>query len=107
MEDQKVELPFDFSTDLFITCIGKEAEKAAFKYQSQLRKAGYKVAMDYLGRSVKAQMKMADRLKAKYSIILGDDELMKDTASIKEMETGEQVEIKLSNLVEEMNNRVK
>lgn len=106
MEDQKVEWPIDQSIDLFITTIGENAQAAAFKYQNALRTAGLKVAMDYLGRSVKGQMKMADRLNANYSIILGDDELNKDVATIKDMKLGEQVEIKLSNLVNEMLNRV-
>ncbi|MCK4258522.1 MAG: histidine--tRNA ligase [Halanaerobiales bacterium] len=107
MDDQKVDLPFSHNTDLFFTCIGEEAEKAAFKYQNQLRKDGIKVAVDYLGRSVKGQMKMADRLNANYSIILGDDELEKDMATIKDMISGEQIEIQLSNLVEEMSERIK
>lgn len=106
MEDQKVDWPIDQSIDLFITTIGENAQTAAFKYQNALRTAGLKVAMDYLGRSVKGQMKMADRLNANYSIILGDDELDKDVATIKDMKIGEQVEIKLSNLVHEMLNRV-
>ncbi len=107
IDEQIEEWPIDYDTDLFIISIGEKATEASFRYLYELRKAGLKAAMDYLGRSVKGQMKMADRLNARYSIILGDDELAKDTATIKDMQTGDQVEIKLSNLVTEMNNRVK
>lgn len=107
LEEQGVELPIDTSIDLFITTIGERAEEAAFKYLAQLRREGLKVAMDYLGRSVKSQMKRADKMNANYSIILGDNELNDDFATIREMKSGEQEEIKLSNLVDEMRKRVK
>ncbi|WP_408954818.1 histidine--tRNA ligase [Natroniella sp. ANB-PHB2] len=106
LEEQEIELPIDQSMDLFITTIGEEAEQAAFKYLYSLRQAGLKVEMDYLGRSVKGQMKCADRNNANYSIILGGDELNKGVATIRNMKSGEQVEIKLDNLVQEMKKRI-
>ncbi|WP_018247734.1 histidine--tRNA ligase [Orenia marismortui] len=106
LEEQGIELPIDNSIDLFITTIGEKANKEAFKYLHKLRKAGLKVEMDYLGRSVKSQMKAADRNNANYSIILGEDELEKGVATIRNMTSGEQIEIKLENLVEEMKKRI-
>ncbi|OCL25140.1 histidine--tRNA ligase [Orenia metallireducens] len=106
IEEQGIELPIDDSIDLFITTIGERAEEEAFKYLAKLRKADLKVEMDYLGRSVKSQMKAADRSNANYSIILGEDELDNGVATIKNMKSGEQVEIKLENLVEEMTKRI-
>ncbi|TDX47997.1 histidine--tRNA ligase [Orenia marismortui] len=106
LEEQGIELPIDNSIDLFITTIGEKANKEAFKYLHKLRKAGLKVEMDYLGRSVKSQMKAADRNNANYSIILGEDELEKGVATIRNMTSGEQIEIKLENLVEEMEKRI-
>lgn len=106
IEEQGIELPIDDSIDLFITTIGERAEEEAFKYLAKLRKADLKVEMDYLGRSVKSQMKTADRNNANYSIILGEDELDKGVATIRNMKSGEQVEIKLENLVEEMTKRI-
>jgi histidyl-tRNA synthetase len=106
IEEQGIELPIDDSIDLFITTIGERAEEEAFKYLAKLRKADLKVEMDYLGRSVKSQMKAADRSNANYSIILGEDELDKGVATIRNMKSGEQVEIKLENLVEEMTKRI-
>ncbi len=106
LEEEEVKLPIDESIDLFITTIGDEAQKKAFSYLYQLRQAGLKVEMDYLGRSVKGQMKCADRSNANYSIILGGDELAKGVATIRDMKSGEQVEIKLNNLVTEMKERI-
>ncbi|MFO7819422.1 MAG: histidine--tRNA ligase [Halanaerobacter sp.] len=106
LEEQGIELPIDREIDLFITTIGEEAQKTAFRYLNQLRKAGIKVEMDYLGRSVKGQMKCADRNNAQYSIILGGNELEKGVATVREMKTGEQEEIELDNLVIEMDKRV-
>lgn len=103
LEEQDIDLPLTTDLDLFITTIGQQAKETAFEYLYQLRQAGLKVEMDYLGRSVKGQMKCADRTNAQYSIILGGNELEKGTATVRNMETGEETEIKLNNLVEEMN----
>ncbi|GAB6100326.1 histidine--tRNA ligase [Halanaerocella petrolearia] len=102
IEEQEIELPIDTSIDLFITTIGEEAKKAAFSYLYDLRRAGLKVEMDYLGRSVSGQMKHADRNNAQYSIILGGNELESGVATIKNMETGDQEEVELNNLVTKM-----
>jgi len=62
--------------------------------------------MDYLGRSVKGQMKASDRMNARYTIIIGDDELKSGKATIRNMKTGEESEVKLNKLVEKMQSLV-
>ena len=57
--------------------------------------AGVVVETDYMDRSVKAQMKYANKLGAKHTVILGENELNSNKANIKNMETGEQTEIAL------------
>ncbi|WP_027339708.1 histidine--tRNA ligase [Halonatronum saccharophilum] len=106
LEEQGIELPIDESIDLFVITIGEEAQRSAFSYLHKLRRAGLKVEMDYLGRSVKGQMKAADRNNASYSIILGEDELQKGVATIRDMKIGDQVEVELKKLVEEMTDRI-
>ena len=64
----------------------------------ELRKAGVKAEADTVGRSVKAQMKYANKIGAAYSMILGADEIEKGKAVLKCMETGEGQEIELSNI---------
>ncbi|MDI3547674.1 MAG: histidyl-tRNA synthetase [Halanaerobiales bacterium] len=102
LEEQGIELPVEKGIDLYITTIGDRAKRAAFKYIYHLRKAGLKTEMDYLDRSVRSQMKAADRMNATYTIILGEDELDKGVATIRNMKSGEEVEIKLDKLVEHM-----
>jgi len=67
-----------------------------------LRKAGLKAAIDYNNRSVKGQMKAADRLNANYTVIIGDNELEQGFATIRNMKSGEEKEIELADLIEEM-----
>jgi len=102
LQEQNIELPVENSVDLYITSIGERAKKAAFLYVHQLRKAGLKAELDYLDRSVKGQMKAADRMNATYTIIIGDDELDNGKATIRNMKSGEQLEVELTQLVEKM-----
>ena len=65
-----------------------------------LRKSGVKADCDTVERSVKAQMKYANKIGAKYSVILGDSELESGKVQLKEMETGEAEEVSVADLVE-------
>ena len=67
----------------------------AQKLVMQLREAGIVAECDHLGKSVKAQMKYANKIEAKYSIIIGDDEIAKGVARIKNMEDGLETECAL------------
>jgi len=88
--------------DLFITTIGDVALRAAEKLAYNLRQSGKAMQIDLLGRSVKAQMKYADKIGAKYSVVLGDDEVNSGVANLKNMQTGEAKEIKLDKLGDEI-----
>ena len=68
---------------------------AAFRLCDTLWKSGVKAACDVNDRGLKAQMKYADKIGAKYSIVLGDDELAAGKAQMKNMKTGEKKEISL------------
>jgi len=102
LEEESIDLPVGDDLDLYITTIGEKAKKAAFKYIYQLRNNGFRTEIDYLDRSVKSQMKAADRMNATYTIILGEDELNSGKATIKNMKTGEQQEVVLEKLIEKM-----
>ncbi len=81
---------------LFCGVIGDNAKNFAQKLVYGLRSIGVSAEMDLLSRSVKAQMKYADKLGAEYSVVLGDDEIEKGKASFKNMKTGEATEIELT-----------
>ncbi|MFW6381699.1 MAG: histidine--tRNA ligase [Bacillota bacterium] len=102
IEQQGIDLEINQGLDLFITTIGEQARQKAFKIIDKLRQAGLTAEIDYMDRSVKGQMKAADRLNARYTVILGDDELNRNKATIRNMETGQEQECQLSGLREAM-----
>ena len=85
--------------ELYIGCIGDNAEKYAFSAAIALRNNNISAEFDHMNRSVKAQMKYADKLGAKYTVIIGDDEISNDICTVKNMQTGEQIKYKTSNLI--------
>lgn len=103
MEAQGVELPKPRVCDLYIGSMGKEANRKAGELTAALREEGFCVECDLMERSVKAQMKYANKLGAKMSLVLGENELATGKANIKNMATGEQKEVafetELSNLL--------
>lgn len=100
MEQQGVKFPPAWRPDIFVVTACAEAERAAFKLLSKLREKGYKADKDYNGRSLKAQMKYAGKLNARYTAILGENELKNGTAMMKDMNTGEQQEIPVDKIPE-------
>ncbi len=75
---------------LFIAVMGDAARIAAFQMMTQLQKQGIRVELDYEGKSLKSQMRRADKLAARYSLVLGDDELVSNTIQLKRMDDGSQ-----------------
>jgi len=96
MEAQGIEIPEDDRTDVFICALGEKAQMAAFKLVHELRLLGVGAQRDTLFRSVKGQMKYANKLGARYTIVLGDDELEKGRAVLRNMDGGEEKEIAVS-----------
>ncbi|WP_020615833.1 histidine--tRNA ligase [Paenibacillus daejeonensis] len=90
------------SIDIYLVALGEAAEQEITKLLHQLRLAGIAGERDYLGRKMKAQMKSADRLHARYTAILGDDELAKGEIALKEMASGTQEMVKLTELAERL-----
>lgn len=95
-----VELAPEPEVELYVGILGKEARSSAFLLVQKLRAAGIIVETDYMDRSVKAQMKYANKIGAKNTVIIGADELAGNKANIKNMQTGEQTEVALDRLAE-------
>lgn len=81
---------------LFIAALGAEARQLAFAQMSELQRRGIGVEMDYEGKSLKSQMRRADKLNAKYVLIIGESEVTAGTAQLKNMGQGTQVEVALT-----------
>lgn len=88
--------------DLFLGYRGDDAAVTAYKLITQLRSAGVSAESDHLQRSVKAQMKFANKIGAKYSAIIGESEMEGQVIQLKNMETGETKEVAFSDLVQVM-----
>lgn len=96
------EIPEPKKPDVFIAVMGERAKLFGLKLLRDLRKQGLKAEMDSLGRNIKGQFKYADRLEAKYTIIIGDNELDQNTVSVKNMETSEQKQVPLQDIRKEI-----
>jgi histidyl-tRNA synthetase len=86
---------FETRPDLFIAYHGEAAGDAAFLLMSRLQRMGISVELDYEGKSMKSQMRRADKFRARYTLIIGEDELAKGRAALKEMDRGVQEEVVL------------
>lgn len=103
MERQGVEFPEDNRLDIYIAPLGEKAKTEAFNLLYKLRQKGFATETDLMGRSLKAQMKQADRSNCRFTLIIGEEELARGSAVVRDMANGEQKEIALSRAVEYFN----
>jgi histidyl-tRNA synthetase len=75
--------------------MGEKAADMAMKLTNQLRKEGSAAQTDVMGRSLRAQMKYADKIGARFTMVIGDNELENGEAVLKNMKTGEKITMKL------------
>jgi histidine--tRNA ligase len=106
MEANGVEIPKPSDCDVFIATMGEAAKLYGQKLLFNLRKNGIKCQIDDLQRNFKGQFKYADRLGAKYAVVIGDNELETGVATLKDMEKGEQSEVKFDDLIDELKKRI-
>ena len=95
LDAQGIEIPAPAPCDIYIGSMGEDAHKKASQLCNILRKAGMYAEFDVVGRGLKAQMKYANKIGAKFSMVLGDDEIANGVAKLKNMDNGEQSEIPL------------
>ncbi len=98
--------PLPSGPSLFIAALGEGPQREAFGLSYKLNRAGVRTLIDYEGRSLKAQMRRADKLSARYVLIVGEDEQRSGQAILRDMEEKKQEEIPLSSIFEEIVRRV-
>ncbi|MBR6102356.1 MAG: histidine--tRNA ligase [Ruminococcus sp.] len=101
MEAQGCEFMEEKTCDLYFASMGEAAAEKAVELASMLRAEGFFAEYDLMGRGLKAQMKYADKIGAKYVIVIGDSELESGSAKLKNMTTGEQTDITLGEGISE------
>ncbi len=99
MEAQNCPFPEPQAADLFIVALGDKAVLKALEISKDMRAEGFGCLMDLNQRSVRAQMKYADKLGAKFNLVIGDNEVESGCAKLKNMATGEETEIQLETFV--------
>ena len=98
LEKSNYIFPEDKKIKLYIAAIGEKAKKLAFQTVIKLRSIGINSETDFYGRSVKAQMKEANKFSAEYSIVLGENEMETGIVKLKNMSDGSETEIILTEI---------
>ncbi|MBC2262905.1 histidine--tRNA ligase [Listeria booriae] len=99
LDVEGIELPIAHDLDCYVITATESAEVTAVSIVNTLRLNGFSVEKDYMGRKMKGQLKDADRKNARFTMILGDTEIENNICQLKNMQTGEQTEIQLDDIV--------
>jgi len=102
MKIQKLLPEKEQGLSVYIAALGQAAQKTAFAKMMELLKEGISADTDFSGKSLKSQLKNADNLGARYVLMIGEDELKKNSFPLRDMKTGQQKEIKLEELFREI-----
>ena len=102
MEAQGIEFPPEAKCDLYIASMGENATLKASQIASDVRGNGMHAQFDIVGRSIKAQMKYANKIGAAYTVVLGDSEIETGVAKVKNMADGTETEMNIDDIAEEI-----
>ncbi|MFH5831579.1 histidine--tRNA ligase [Halalkalibaculum sp. DA384] len=94
------------SVDLYIVTIGDKARSWALQQLPIFRQEGFSATMDYAGRSIKSQMKDADRENARYTIIVGENELNEGTFTFRDMEASEETQLPVEEILDRLEKKL-
>ncbi|MBR4749364.1 MAG: histidine--tRNA ligase [Abditibacteriota bacterium] len=90
LEAMGVSLPVSDEPQVYMVAAGDSAQKTCLMLAHSLREAGVRAETDFTGRSIKAQMKTAGKMNARFAVIIGDNEIASGQAAVKDMQTGVQ-----------------
>jgi histidyl-tRNA synthetase len=102
LQRQEITVPDGAAPSVYVAPVGQAARDSAVRLVQQLRDAGVSATMGLGDRSLRAQLRHANTLGARYAAIIGDDELAKGAVTLRRMEDGEQEEVGLAGLVGRM-----
>lgn len=104
LEQQNSQLEYKEEPRIFVATLGPRASARGLQLVTELRRSGLAAEKDYQDRSLKAQMKQADRVGAAKVLILGEEEMEKGRIVLRDMEKGEQREVELEGILEILKN---
>ncbi len=102
MNQQKIGWPKNKGLDIFVAKVSEINTDIAFKLLQKIRNAGFSADMNYSAKSLKSQMRIAHKIGAKYTMIIGEEELSKNMVTLRNMKTKEQKEVEIDNLINEL-----
>jgi histidyl-tRNA synthetase len=100
LEAQGIKLPEAKKCEIYIANIGEEASLKAASMATELRQSGMFAEFDVVGRSLKAQMKYADKIGARFTTVIGEDDIKANIAKVKNMQTGEVTELAIDDFAD-------
>lgn len=106
LKNEEVTFEIKPKLDLFLVVIGEDQKKMAVKLLASLRTQGLAAEMSYGQKSLKSQLRLANRLGAAYTLILGPEEIQKKRAIFKDMKSGKEEEISLRKIPNELKTRL-
>ena len=98
LQDEKFESS-EIGTDIYIITMSPKSREIGAVVANQLRQNGFQIRLDFLRRSMKSQLREANKIGAKYVIFFGEEELMKDELTIKKMASGSQNTVKIKSII--------
>ncbi|PAB60906.1 histidine--tRNA ligase [Anaeromicrobium sediminis] len=104
LENNNIEIPKPDKLDVFIVSLGEKSNRESVKILKSIREENLSADKDYLERSMKAQFKYANKRNARFCIVIGENEIEKGVVTLKNMETGDQTEISIDNIGQEIKN---
>ena len=102
IDQQKVKWPVEKGLDIFVAKVNEKNKDTAFRLLQKIRKAGLSADMDYSEGSLKSQMRIANKIGARYTVIVGEEELSQNMVILRNMQTKEQKKVKIDNLIVEL-----
>ena len=102
LDQQKIAWPIKKELDIFLAKVSEKNKDKAFELLQKIRNTGLSADMDYSEGGLKSQMRIANKVGAKYTIIVGEEELSKNMVILRNMQTKEQKEVKVDNLIKEI-----
>ena len=100
LEKENIDISIDSDLEVYVIPMGDEAKLKSISLVNSLRLSGFNTEMDYNNRNLKSNFKAADKLRAKYIIIVGEEEIKNKVLTIKDNITKEEYKVELENLIE-------
>lgn len=102
LDAENIDIAQEENADVYVVSLGKEMLESSFQLSQMIRSAGYRTELDYTGRSFKAQFKSVQRKGAKVVLMVGESELSEGKVVVKNVETQEQLTLKIDQLIHQL-----